>query len=125
MKNKQVKIIIILGLLTGLVSGCYYDNVEFLYPNQNSCDTTNVTYNGKIAPLLQTNCNGCHSQSSASGNVVLEGYSNVKAQVTNGKLYGSISYAQGVSPMPKNGTKLSDCDISNVKRWIDAGAPEN
>lgn len=116
--------VLILGLLVG-GSGCYYDNEEFLYPTNASCDTTNIKYSTLVLPMLQNNCLGCHSQASASGNVILEGYNNVKTYATNGKLYGVIAQTQGFSPMPKNGSKLKDCDISNLKRWVDAGALNN
>lgn len=116
--------VLILGLLLG-TSGCYYDNEEFLYPTTASCDTTNIKYSTLVLPMLQNNCLGCHSQAAASGNVILEGYTNVKTYATNGKLYGTISQAQGFSAMPKNGAKLNACDISNLKRWIDAGALNN
>ena len=42
-----------------------------------------------------------------------------------GSLYGAISHNPGNSPMPKNGTQLSDCKIKQVKVWIDAGTPNN
>lgn len=43
----------------------------------------------------------------------------------NGKLYGSIAHTTGFAAMPQSGNKLSDCQIAQVKKWIDAGAPQN
>jgi len=31
----------------------------------------------------------------------------------------------GYYPMPKGGNKLSDCEINQVKNWINAGALNN
>jgi mono/diheme cytochrome c family protein len=89
-----------------------------------------VTYSGAILPILQANCIGCHSGAAPQGNVLLEDYNSISAagQIpagTYGSLYGVISHASGNSPMPKNGTKLPDCDILKIKKWIDAGTPDN
>lgn len=43
-----------------------------------TCDANLYTYSGFIQPLLQTNCNGCHSGSGASGNIDLTNYASVK-----------------------------------------------
>lgn len=90
----------------------------------NSCDTADFKYSTAIQPIIQNNCVGCHSGSSASGNINLSTYAGVKAVVVNGKLFGSISWAAGYSAMPK-GAKLTDCKIKQVKKWIDAGSPNN
>ncbi len=90
------------------------------------CDTAGVIkYSTHIAPLLQTNCVGCHSGASPGGNISLTSYTAVKAQVTNGKLWGSVNFLPGFSAMPKNGRKLADCKITLLKKWIDAGATNN
>jgi hypothetical protein len=40
-------------------------------------------------------------------------------------LYGVISHSPGYRYMPKYGPKLPDCEIAGIKKWIDAGAPNN
>lgn len=94
-------------------------------PDDGTCDTSNVTYAGTVKPLLDTYCNGCHGGSSPLGNVNYNTYAGVKATVTDGSLMGSIQHASGYSPMPQNGNKLSNCNISLIKTWVDAGAPNN
>jgi mono/diheme cytochrome c family protein len=114
-----------------ILSACYYDNEEELYPNGSApCDTTNVTYSGTVFPIIQANCIGCHSGAAPQGNVLLEDYNSISAagQIPEGQygsLYGVISHASGNSPMPKNGNKLPDCDIQKIKKWIDDGTPNN
>lgn len=106
--------------------GCYYDVEEELYPANGSCDTTGVNYSGSVVSLLQSNgCTGCHSGSSPSGNISLDGYNNVRAAALNGKLYGSINHSAGYSPMPQGGNKMTDCNIRQIKAWIDGGAINN
>jgi mono/diheme cytochrome c family protein len=105
---------------------CTYNNEEELYGNRlTNCDTTNISYRADILPLLQSNCYVCHSQAAALGNVTLEGHSRVKNLADNGRLLGAVSHAAGFSPMPKNGNKLSACDINKIRRWINSGTPDN
>ena len=85
------------------------------------CDTIGVKYSTHIKPIITNNCLGCHSTSGT----LLATYDNVKAKVTDGKLYCSITWSTGCTKMPQGGSKLSDCQIRAVKIWIDAGAPNN
>jgi hypothetical protein len=115
-------------LILFLISSCYYDSEEYLYPQiSNTCDTSNYTYTGAVKPLLQNSCYSCHSNStSGSGNgIKLENYTDVKLKADDGSLLGSISHSQGYSAMPLNAPKLEDCKIVVVQKWIDSGAPNN
>lgn len=117
----------IIGALSSMMStGCYYDNEEELYGHLNpSCDSSNVTYSAVVSKIIQDNCLQCHSASANMGSVNLEGHTQAKSYADNGKLYGVISHSPGFSPMPKGGNKLSDCDVARIKKWIDAGAPND
>ena len=118
-------------LLLAILAGCYYDTEEELYPDQGSdCDTTNVTYSATVYPIISSTCTGCHSGSAPQGNVLLEDYASISSAAAipagqYGSLYGAISHDPGNSPMPKNGTQLSDCKIRQIKAWIDDGRPNN
>jgi hypothetical protein len=90
----------------------------------NSCDSTNYKYSTAIRPLIQTSCLGCHSGTSPGGGIDLSTYTGVKTIGLNGKFYGTITWSPGFSAMPK-GIKLTDCKIGQVKKWIDAGCPNN
>jgi len=109
------------------IASCYYDNEEALYPSYSTtCDTTNVTFTGKILPILNSNCLSCHSNASAgsSGNgIALENYTDVKANAA--AIAGSIKHSGSYSPMPKNGGKLKDCSIKQFDIWVRKGMPEN
>ncbi len=89
------------------------------------CDTTNVKYSTTVAPILASNCRGCHSGAGASGGVSYADYNTTKVTVLNNKLLGSITHNLGFSPMPKNLPKLNQCDIDKVKIWIRLGALNN
>ena len=117
---------IITGLLVIGLHSCYYDHADVLYPNTIVCDTTTaVSYTQKVVPILQQQCYSCHSGGSPSGGIAMGTYATDKAIAVNGKLYGSISYASGFSPMPKGGNKLTTCQLALIKKWIDAGSPNN
>lgn len=125
--DQHMKWIVLTGLviLSTFGSGCYYDKEEELYPNGN-CDTTNVTYTTVIEGLINNyGCLGCHNGPAPSGGFSLQGYLNVKAKVTDGRLYGALSHAPGFSSMPQGAVNMTPCDLSKVKAWIDAGTPEN
>jgi hypothetical protein len=127
MEQKTTKIILIAMVIALAFSfnACYYDNVEDLYPTQGDCDTTAISYTTDVWPIINANCTSCHSGSAASGNVRLENYSQIKATGENGRLLGVIKHESGWSPMPKDGAKLSDCNISTIEAWINQGYPEN
>jgi hypothetical protein len=57
--------------------------------------------------------------------MILDTYARVKTVADNGKLMGVITHANGFPQMPKGGNKLSDCNIAKIKKWVDAGAPNN
>lgn len=89
------------------------------------CDGSVYTYSKAIQPLIANKCQGCHSSTNAMGGVDLSSYNAVKTQVSNGKLQGSVNWTTGYSPMPKNGSKLSDCELSQITKWIAAGSLNN
>jgi len=124
MKNKlPVLSFIVLSAISLLMAGCYYDNEEYLYPGITSCDTSNVTFSGTVAPILVANCNSCHSTTAPSGGVVTDNITGVKANIT--RIWGSINHTGTYSYMPQNLPKLSDCDLTKIGIWKDAGMPDN
>ncbi|WP_144884108.1 cytochrome c [Lacibacter cauensis] len=119
-------IILLLVVFTTVLSSCYYDAADLLYPSAGTCDTaTNVSYNQTIVPLFQQQCYSCHNNTSTGGGVLMGSYTNDKTIAVNGKLYGSVTHASGYSAMPKGMAKLNNCQLSAIKKWIDAGAPNN
>lgn len=90
-----------------------------------ACDSTVFTFSGAVKPMMDSKCTGCHNPANLGGNIDLSTYNAVKLVAQNGKLYGSIAQQPGYSPMPKNGNKLSDCEIRQVQRWIAAGMLNN
>ena len=120
MKKRLILGLPLPALLVLMMSGCYYDVEEDLYPINNP-DTLIVSYSADVEPLLNANCNvpGCHA--TGSGLPVFETYSIVKSHVDNGKLEDR---AITIQDMPPSGPLLqSERDI--IAKWILDGAEEN
>ena len=111
-------------MLLALLSSCYYDVEEVLYPSL-ECQTSGVTYQETVLPILRDNCYACHSASSNFGGITLEGYDRLIVQVNNGQLLGAIRHSPGFSPMPNNAPQLPFCEIEKIASWIANGAPNN
>jgi hypothetical protein len=92
--------------------------------NSEPCNITNVSYNTFVKPTLAA-CTTCHKTGNAGGGINLDSYAGMKSAAESGRLYGALSWASGYMTMPQGGSKLSDCQLSKIKSWIDAGAPQN
>jgi hypothetical protein len=134
MKMRHNKLTLLLAAAILIVAaGCYNDKYDKLYPaTPNACDTTvAITYSGDIAPIIATNCfspgNGCHDAvgSGTSGYDYQTSIIPLQLTASNGMLLGSINWLPGHNAMPKNGSKLGDCEINKITRWVHSGAPNN
>ncbi len=126
--------LLVLTALLFPAAGCYYDNLEKLYPElllNEDCDTSRViSYRTDIAPILEVSCgandNSCHTAYNVGGGYVFDRYSNVKSAVNDGKFLSSITWNGNAIRMPKGSSaQLGDCTIAKIEKWIDAGSPDN
>ena len=127
MKIKIVLSILLMATVAGL-SSCYYDKEDLLYGGAGAVCTDSagtVSYAQKVVPLLQQYCYSCHTGSFPSGNALMGTYASDKAMAVNGKLYGTIAHVSGYSPMPKGMSKMTNCQIAVIKKWIDSGTLNN
>jgi mono/diheme cytochrome c family protein len=83
----------------------------------------NVGYQARIEPIIKSNCVACHTGSGASGNVQLDSYQGVKDATINRNLYGAVSHTSA-KPMPQGG-KLTDCQVAQIRKWVQLGALNN
>ncbi|MEJ7626458.1 MAG: hypothetical protein WKF35_06325 [Ferruginibacter sp.] len=109
-------------MVTG-ISGCYYNKEELLNPGSGTCDTAAVRYSTTIVSIITTSCYPCHTGNNPAGAVRLDNYNDAKANAN--RMYGAASHSPGFVPMPQNAPKLSVCKIQSIKKWIDAGTPNN
>ncbi len=91
------------------------------------CDTTNVRFSTVIQPLIATRCQGCHSGTAPSGGFRLTNYAEIKAKVNDQRLLGAINHAPGFKPMPypAGSPKMPQCQLDQVRIWIQGGALNN
>lgn len=125
---KKLIMLVCIGSLVLSFYSCYYDKADLLYPTGSaaSCDTSTViSYSQKVVPLLRNQCYGCHTATGGSGGINMSTYANDKALALNGKLYGSINHSAGFVAMPQGAAKMTSCQISTIKKWIDGGALNN
>ena len=108
-----------------LLSSCFYDVEELLYPETSGCDSVQVSFKQTVKPILESNCVFCHSKNDRLGGLNLESFDTIKIMVNNGRLMKSILHDAGVSPMPKDRNQLNRCDIAIFNNWIDEGAKNN
>ncbi len=89
-----------------------------------ACDSTSATtYSAVIAPMIQTQCIGCHQGANPSGGVVLSTYSNVTSAVNSMGLVDAVNGVNGRSQMPPSG-RMSNCNVALLERWVRAGMPQ-
>jgi hypothetical protein len=110
-------------LMWGMTS-CVSNVEEELYP-PDTCDTVSVTYAATIAPIIVQNCFDCHQGAGSISGIPLDGYENLKAMVDAGRLVGALRRLNGFSPMPKDAAALPECDLVQIEKWVNEGAPDN
>lgn len=89
-----------------------------------ACDSTSATtYSAVIAPMIQTQCIGCHQGANPSGGVALSTYSDVSGAVTYMGLVDAVNGVNGRSQMPPSG-RMSNCNVALLERWVRAGMPQ-
>lgn len=94
-----------------------------------ACDSNSFKFAANILPIMQNHCTGCHSATNPPNGVNLTTYAGVKAAATTGVapgiLVGTVQQLVGYSPMPKGSGKLSACEIAQIRKWVNAGSPNN
>ena len=88
-----------------------------------TCDNANVSYEGQIKNLFAS-CAivGCHNAGSLEGS--LANYQDAKTFPKMTRMLGALRGQVGFLPMPQGGTKLNECDISKIEKWINLGFPQ-
>ena len=131
MKIKIQVLVVTIMAITFLALACAKTNEDALQQNSGtgggSCKTDSLSYANDIVPILKFYCYGCHGvgNSSSSGGILLEGYTNLKVYVDNGKLVGVVNHAAGYVAMPYGQPKMPDCEVTQITNWVNEGAQNN
>jgi len=90
-----------------------------------SCDTSVYTFSSAISQIVENNCVGCHGSTNPSAGISLTTYNEIEQYANSGALFGAINHENGFVAMPYNSEKLSECEVTQVRKWIDNGALDN
>lgn len=82
-----------------------------------------MTYTSDIAPLMQAKCGPCHLPSKGGNKDNFENYENAKAHGAE-MLERVTKNPEERGFMPKMNPKLSEAEITVIRKWIDAGMLE-
>ncbi len=88
-----------------------------------TCDSNNYTFSGAIKPMIDGYCVGCHNSAAAKGGALTD-YNTIMTAAVSGRLIGNISHSAGYNAMPP-GYQISNCEITQMKKWVATGAPNN
>ena len=104
-------------------NGCTFNNEEE-YFGITECDTIDITYTD-LTYIFTNVCATCHNVSYPAPNgILMVTYNDVVTSVNSGLVLPAIKQTGSIK-MPQGQDKLSDCDISKIEAWINAGMPEN
>jgi uncharacterized membrane protein len=89
-----------------------------------SCDTSVYTFSAAVWPIVESNCQGCHSTADTGNNN--HQFNNWNDIVSDSSAFwNSIMELNGMNLMPKNTSGLSNCQKTIIRKWLDSGAPNN
>ncbi len=113
------KLILLTPFILVSVFSCTKDSTT----TNTNCVTSNMKFSSDIKPLIVSNCNGssCHNATDKASNIDLSAYAGIKAIANSGRLISTINSGS----MPKNASKLSQCNIDKIQSWVTAGALDN
>jgi hypothetical protein len=123
---EEMKIITVIAVILILVAGCYWDNVEELFPDVGHCDTLDVSFTSDVVPILRNNCFSCHSNTNSpdfANGLSLEDYEDVSAM--SDRIVGAIKHNDGFFPMPQGNEQLDSCQIETIEAWVNQGSLNN
>lgn len=92
------------------------------------CSGANMSYSMDIRPIFQNNgcmTSGCHGGDAMSNPLFMDSYESLKIYIDANRLMGSLRHQNGFSPMPKQGEKLSNCELLKIDSWLVQGAQNN
>jgi mono/diheme cytochrome c family protein len=92
----------------------------------NNVANPNATYTWIAANILTPRCVSCHGASGASAGVQVNNYTNTLRQVRVGNPNSSPLYVEtNNGNMPTSGGRLTATQLTAIRDWITAGAPNN
>ena len=108
-----------------LFSGCENNVEENSEDNPADCTEVETYYTENVAPILESNCTGCHSGPTPTAGLSLDSYSNVRAAIKTGDVLDRVNRNSGDGGfMPNGGTKLSDTNLEILQTFFELECDE-
>jgi hypothetical protein len=108
-----------------LFSGCENNVEENSEDNPVDCTEVETYYTENVAPILESNCTGCHSGPTPTAGLSLDSYLNVRAAIKTGDVLDRVNRNSGDGGfMPNGGTKLSDANLEILQTFFDMECSE-
>ncbi len=92
--------------------------IHFQCASLQEVNTSEITYNRHVRPIIQNYCTTCHSGSDPSGGFTLTTYENVRFNIEDGELLKRINDAK--YPMPKGGL-MPKKERETIAAWAAGG----
>ena len=106
-------------------SGCEKNVEEDLEDKTEDCTEVETYYTENVAPILESNCTGCHSGPTPRAGLSLDSYSVVFIAIKSGDVLDRVNRNEGASGfMPNGGTKLSDVSLDILQTFFDMECDE-
>lgn len=89
------------------------------------CDTTDVSFQDDVFPIVSLYCTSCHSGSDPDAGILLTNYDNISSEALSGTMMDAINWTGSVEPMPYESDQLPECYLNLIQIWVDNGALDN
>lgn len=119
----SIRTVLLAGLFLIVGQACYFDNEKELYGIAVPCDTLAVSYSTEIQGIITDNCQGCHNNLSASGNLNLESTASRTANIA--KILDRIGRSAGDPLVMPTAGPMPSCQINKIRAWSNQGLPTN
>ena len=112
-------------LLCICFSGCEKNVEEDHESNTVDCSVVKAYYTENVAPILSSNCIGCHSGSTASAGLHLDSYTSVYSAIKSGDISARVNRNSGDNGfMPQGGQKLSQPNLDTLQTFFEMECDE-
>ena len=104
-------------LLCICFSGCEKNVEEDHEIKTVDCSAVETYYNENVAPILSSNCVGCHP---GQGGLSLDSYTSVYSAIKSGNVLDRVNRNSGENGfMPQVGQKLSNANLDILQTFFD------
>jgi hypothetical protein len=118
---KPVTTALLLILFIVSLHSCYYDNEAYLYGGETVCTDSTFTYTARLAPIINTNCVGCHGAGSSPDLSSITDVTTWKDEIVC-RVVDGVTCSQGAKMPPSS--NLTTCDIQAFSLWQQNGYPQ-